>query len=294
MAFLLAALFMSSVFTSHGARRVEAQVQDLEGVRVAVWGSLPQDSTTAVHALFEWMNAEVITVYGEDVRDGALDDVDIFAVPGVSEGGTSTALLEEGREALRQFVRAGGSYFGICGGSLVPLLATVHLYEGTITTGPRVEASIALRSMTVNQGSTGPDLSEEPATYEVLLWSSWAINAINVPGYVAIATYTDVDLPGMIAYTYGSGNVFLSSPHPEFEEGDARDGVATFDEYNDPDSEWDFLLKIARWLVDTSPEESTGSGIQGIPIELVFLAIATGVSIVTVVALVILWKRRSA
>ncbi|MFX1474770.1 MAG: hypothetical protein ACFFCO_04725 [Promethearchaeota archaeon] len=285
---------MSSVFASQGTRRVAAQVQDLEGVRVAVWGSLPQDSTTAFHALFEWMNAEVITVNSEDVRQGALDDVDIFAVPGVSEGGTVTLLQEEGCEAVRQFVRAGGSYFGVCGGSLVPLHESVHLYEGTITTGPSVETGIALRSMTVNQESTGPDLSEEPATYEVLLWASWAITAVNVPGYVEIATYTGTPYTGMIAYTYGSGNVFLSSPHPEFEEGDDRDGVTQFDEYNDPDSEWNFLLKIARWLVDSSPDETTPSGTTGAPIEILFLAGAVGISVVAVVAVVVLWRRRVA
>lgn len=297
--FLLAALFSSSVFSSHSAKRVEAQVQDLEGVRVAVWGSLPQESTTAVHALFEWMNAEVITVYGEDVRNGALDDVDIFAIPGVSQGGTSTALQEEGRDALRRFVRAGGSYFGICGGSLVPLLATVHMYNGTITTGPTVEANIALRSMSVNQASTGPDLSEEPTTYEVLFWSSWVINANDVPGYVVIASYTDGGVPGMIAYTYGSGNVFLSSPHPEFEEGDSRDGTTAFDEYDDPDSEWNFLLKIARWLVDSSPDENPNTSTPGftgppVPMEILLFAGAAGISVVAVVVAVVLWRRRIA
>ncbi len=295
VAFLLTALFLSSVFTSPGARRVEAQTQDLQGVRVAVWNSTMPSSTIAVQAMFEWMNAEVINVLGQDVRDGVLDDVDIFAVPGGSEGYTSTSLGEEGREALRQFVRAGGSYFGICGGSTVPLLATVHLYEGTITTGPVVEPSIALRSMTINQDSTGPNLSEEPATYELLFYNSWVINAYNVPGLVIIANYTGTTQPGMIAYTYGSGNVFLSSPHPEFEEGDPRDGTTEYDEYNDPDSEWDLLLKIARWQVDSSPDDTTGgntnSGIP-IPLEILLLAGAAGISIVAVVAVVILWRRR--
>jgi hypothetical protein len=46
--------------------------------------------------------------------------------------------------------------------------------------------------------------------------------------------------------------LFLSSPHPEIEEGDARDGTTFQDGLNDTDSEWGLMKVIARWLIDVS------------------------------------------
>jgi hypothetical protein len=53
----------------------------------------------------------------------------------------------------------------------------------------------------------------------------------------------------MIAFESGDGRVFLSSPHPEYEEGNLNDGTDYFDRLNDPDSEWLFMLAITQWLL---------------------------------------------
>ncbi|MFX1562111.1 MAG: BPL-N domain-containing protein [Promethearchaeota archaeon] len=283
--FLLAALFTFSMFTANTARQVEAQTLDLAGVSIAVWGGITSDSTTAVQAMFEWMNAEVTLVTSSQIRGGALDSVDIFAVPGVSETSTIALLEEEGREAIRQFVEAGGSYFGICGGALTAVNPSLHLYDGTLTMTICGSGS-SLGTITVNQLSTGPGLATEPSTYQTTFWGPQYFTAQGVTGLVTIATYESNGHPSMIVYEYGSGNVFLSSPHPEFEEGDSRDGTTLFDEFNDPDSEWNFMQKIARWQVDTSPDNDQNTGPQGIPIEVLLPIIAAGAIIVAVVVLV--------
>ncbi|MFW9935250.1 MAG: hypothetical protein ACFFDU_07080, partial [Candidatus Thorarchaeota archaeon] len=59
-------------------------------------------------------------------------------------------------------------------------------------------------------------------------------------------------LPCMVTFRYGLGVVFLSSPHPEIEEGDSRDETTFQDGLNDPDSEWGLMRVIARWLIDVS------------------------------------------
>jgi hypothetical protein len=79
---------------------------------------------------------------------------------------------------------------------------------------------------------------------------------------IPILSYADSGLPGVIVFQYGLGTVMLSSPHPEFEEGDTRDGLdqssythwPTYQFLQDPDSEWDLLLKVSSWLISTSPE----------------------------------------
>ena len=70
---------------------------------------------------------------------------------------------------------------------------------------------------------------------------------------IYIANYTHNNLPAMVASFYGAGNVFISSPHFEFEENSNRDGTDEFDDFDDPDSEWPFILEITKWLIESSP-----------------------------------------
>jgi hypothetical protein len=67
----------------------------------------------------------------------------------------------------------------------------------------------------------------------------------------------------MVTFEYGSGTVFLSSPHPENEEGNPRDGTDYEDELDDPDSEWNLLLTISQWLVELAggPAPNPFSGV---------------------------------
>ena len=76
-----------------------------------------------------------------------------------------------------------------------------------------------------------------------------------------IANYTGTDMPVMIAYEKWNGTVFLSTLHPEFEENDNRDNSTFLDSRDDPDSEWDLMLSVSRWLIEESivPTESTSA-----------------------------------
>ena len=53
----------------------------------------------------------------EDVRRGALSRYRMIFVPGGWASNKISALGEQGREEIRRFVAAGGSYLGICGGA---------------------------------------------------------------------------------------------------------------------------------------------------------------------------------
>ena len=56
-------------------------------------------------------------VKGEDIRDGILDSADVAVFPGGSGSGQAKSLQQDGREKVREFVKKGGGYMGICGGS---------------------------------------------------------------------------------------------------------------------------------------------------------------------------------
>ncbi|MDO8735878.1 MAG: BPL-N domain-containing protein [Thermoleophilia bacterium] len=56
-------------------------------------------------------------ITSEEIRAEVLDDYDLLFVPGGWASDKIAALGDEGRERIRDYVKAGGSYLGICGGA---------------------------------------------------------------------------------------------------------------------------------------------------------------------------------
>ena len=231
---------------------------DLSDTSVAIYigAGVLGSSALALRNMFLWMNATVSVVDGFQFRNGTLDSFDIIVFPGGSAVSFRDSLQSKGLDLVRDFVRNGGSYFGICGGSLFATNAVLGLFNGSYSNSIN-GTEIYLTEMHVNQNSTGPDLSTEPESYITMYWGSAYFYSDDMSNVIPICTYPSNDRPGMIASTYGEGTVFLSSPHPEYEEGDSRDGNEQYNYMNDPDTEWNLLLKVSRWLVDASSTESS-------------------------------------
>jgi glutamine amidotransferase-like uncharacterized protein len=155
-------------------------------------------------------------------------------------------ILDEKMEIVRQFVIDGGAYFGIDGGASYATRYRLNLFHGTLYPDSNGTGNYLLE-VNVNIQANGPDLSDEPESYDVFYESSGYFLGEDMSDIIPICTYTDTGLPCMIAFEYANGTVFLSSPHPEYEEGNSRDGTDYYDRLNDPDSEWDFMLKICLW-----------------------------------------------
>jgi glutamine amidotransferase-like uncharacterized protein len=228
----------------------------MEGVRVAVYndrGAMPS-SSVALLSMFRWMGAEANYVNATEIQQGVLDEYDMIVFPGGGSPDYSSQLGAGGRYAVVDFVANGGSYFGICGGSVFGTDSYLRLFHG-YASGAVNGSGIKVIPMIVNTNSTGPDLSNEPSTYDVLYWNSgyfYSSNETYMSTVIPIVLFTQNNEPGMIACRYGNGTVFLSFPHPEYEENSARDGTADFDYYNDSNSEWPLLLKVSLWLIEAS------------------------------------------
>ncbi|MFX1485170.1 MAG: BPL-N domain-containing protein [Promethearchaeota archaeon] len=236
---------------------------DLSNTKVAIYGGVGvlSSSMDALDNMFLWMNASVDLIYAFQILNGTLDSYDIIVFPGGSAISYSQGLGTEGLDIIRNFVMNGGSYFGICGGSLFATNAILGLFNGSYS-NPINGTDIYLTEMNVNHNSTGPDLSTEPDSYLTMYWGSAYFYGDDMSNVIPICTYPSNNRPGMIAFSYGQGTVFLSSPHPEYEEGDSRDGTEQFDYLNDPDSEWGLMLKVSRWLVDESIPQNSQDGSQ--------------------------------
>lgn len=60
---------------------------------------------------------KVARISAKEIQGGRLKDFDVLVHPGGSGGKQGRALAESGRKAVREFVRGGGGYLGVCAGA---------------------------------------------------------------------------------------------------------------------------------------------------------------------------------
>jgi glutamine amidotransferase-like uncharacterized protein len=104
---LLLALFLSS----------NSSAQE-EKIRVAVFVDRGAHAKPMLRdALSESKDIQVAYIYGDDIRNGCLDQFDLLFVPGGSGKKEAQSLESSGCDEIRRFVAHGGLYFGVCAGT---------------------------------------------------------------------------------------------------------------------------------------------------------------------------------
>jgi glutamine amidotransferase-like uncharacterized protein len=246
---VVAAVIVTSTFIF-----MPAQPSPLDGVIVSIYmdRGITAASRTALEHMFLWMGAKVSIIGAEDFSEGVLNTTDILVMPGGCWCEERCAILgEEMKSIIRSYIDEGGSYFGIDGGASYATNYRLNIFSGRLIVDV-LGATNFMTELDINCELTSPDLSQESESYEVFYEASGYFETDNMTGIHTIATYANTSLPCMIAFKYGIGTVFLSSPHPEYEEDGNRDGTDMYDLQVDPDSEWDFMLRICQWLLDES------------------------------------------
>nr|WP_257469519.1 BPL-N domain-containing protein [Pantoea allii] len=123
------------------------------------------------------------------------------------------AIGDEGAEALRDFVRSGNRYLGLCMGAYLADKDWIGLIN------------VPLDSEVGRPGSNATDEGDYTLS---IRWGSreesvyfqdgpYLSNSTKNPGFTPISYYSNGDI-AMAAYTYGKGKVVLSGPHPEADE----------------------------------------------------------------------------
>ena len=172
---------------------------------------------------------EVHFLTGEDLRGGALDKLDLFVVPGGSSEGQYLSMQDAGVEAVRRFVAAGGSYFGVCAGfhcalnkpRRIGLLPFTHMKGGYGLQAPLVIdlSEKGAQVLDIPKGrytvsySQGPVAipSEQPG-------AGWGEKLAVYVNSVSSPTRPKLNFsgtPAIIRGEYGKGKVIATSFHPE-------------------------------------------------------------------------------
>ncbi|MGF1582328.1 MAG: BPL-N domain-containing protein [Gemmataceae bacterium] len=181
---------------------------------------------------------QIARISAKEVQDGKLSDVDVLVHPGGSGSRQGRALGKKGREAVRQFVREGGGYLGICAGAY---LATndyswsLNLIDAKVVDRlhwARGRGMVKLR-LSAKASEFFRHKSRELSIYyaqgPLLSRREW--DNPGVPDYESLAVFaTEIAKNGaprgVMARTsaavrcqFGRGRVFCFSPHPELTEG---------------------------------------------------------------------------
>ncbi len=185
-------------------------------------------------------------VSSADIRAGVLEKFDIVIVPGGSASKQAAMLGDDGRQAVRRFVRAGGGYVGICGGAFLatakydwgmalvnakPLTGKINILgEGLVSISVRGTGIVKMEL--TDAGKTV--LSDSRGLVDIRYSGGPIISPAgmnDLPEYVSLATFrtevwryepqkgTMIDTPAIIAGRFGKGSVIVFGPHPEMTEG---------------------------------------------------------------------------
>ena len=250
--------------TSHSISHIQT---DLAGINVGIYDigyfdPRVNNSLTALINMFEWMNATVMLFNATDIINGSLWACEVLSIPEGLGPTLEYKLKEEGLQAIREWVDAGGSYIGVRGSAAMTVQYSFFEniwteFDLALINGTSYEVEdlghTTMTNVTINRNCTGPDLSDMPECLSVLFKTGRYILPNEGQELIYIANYSHSNLPAMVASQYGEGNVFISSPHFEYEENSDRDGTDYLDSYDDPDSEWPFMLTITQWLIDSTP-----------------------------------------
>lgn len=175
-------------------------------------------------------------VGARDIRDGVLKEVDVLVQPGGSGSKQAEALKPEGREAIKDFVKNGGGYVGICAGSYLAttdytwslgilnakVIDRKHWARGTgevkikITDEGKqlLAATDDVVAVYYGQGPLlAPDTKDDLPAYKPLAVYETEIAEKGAPSGVMKGT------TAIAAASFGKGRVICISPHPEKTDG---------------------------------------------------------------------------
>lgn len=215
-----------------------ARAADPQPIRVALYddaGAAGKGVPRVTELLGKTTDVKVTKVKGKEIADGVLKDFDVVIFTGGSGHAEADAVGEKGREEVRQFVRGGGGYVGICAGAYLACsgfswgvgvlnaktvsskwrrgVGDVQI-EGTPLAQETVGLAAEPRGIRYANGPIiTPDTREDLPAFEPLAHFRTELAENGSP------VGAMVNSPAMVRAACGQGRVIISSPHPEQTEG---------------------------------------------------------------------------
>ena len=172
---------------------------------------------------------ELTFLTGKDLREGKLNGLDLFVMPGGSSEKQMVSMGPKGVKALQDFVRNGGSYVGVCAGFHITLNRPERAELVPYT---YLRKSVGNRAdVQINLSKEGAELLDVRPGKRLVRYSRGPIakeNHWNKGDCKTYASYTSsvgplgrpgtnfFGTPALIAGNYGKGKLIATSFHPEY------------------------------------------------------------------------------
>lgn len=222
-----------------------------------------EESVQAAEKMFQWMNYTVVLVNSDYINNEGLDDFCVLCVPGGDMYQYAQDISSRGKGNVKNFIRNGGGYIGICGGAyfasekvfwqgnqlpITPLGVFLGMAEGPVNEIVPYP-SYDMCKVDILDFEHPITRSEQDSIWMLYYWGPVLMPNENANATI-LGTYDRGNQPAMLAFDYGLGGVFLVGTHPEIEEDSERDGVAFADELDDRGSDWELMRKAVLWLLN--------------------------------------------
>jgi putative intracellular protease/amidase len=203
---------------------------------------------------------------GADIAAGGLRGYDLVMFTGGSGSAEAEGLGEKGREEVRDFVRNGGGYVGICAGAYLACSGFewgVGILNAKTVSSKwrRGQGEVKIEGEAFGEKLTdrgvryanGPiikaDVRKDLPAFETLVSFRTELAENDTPVGVM------VNAPAMVRSSYGLGRVFTSSPHPEQTAGLE-----------------DLVVQAVRWTARTKgPTEELWRRLESMEVEKLWL-----------------------
>ncbi len=233
------------------------------------------DGLTAFRHMLDTLGRSYEEISDSDLNNSTQDFSKLYKVmvfPGGFASFYNSFIKKAGKERIRNFVKNGRGYFGICAGAFFASDRIVwegvpyddesgydlDLFPGT-GTGPINEIANwnaeRWNMTTFNFQKENTVLSNYktiPYSEDIIYIGGpyFSIDKDAESKVEILATYNYNGKPAIVAFQCGSGKVVLSGPHPEIEEDSDRDGVTIDreDTMDDKGSDWELVRHILNWL----------------------------------------------
>ncbi len=238
------------------------------GADIAIYADegADDDCLDATRTMFQWMGYSVRYVNAYQIRNEGLDEYRLLCMPGGDMYQYAQDLHILGANNIKSFINGGGAYIGICGGGYYAgrevywrgdklVMISLDLFPG-ITQGPDNNIipypEYGMCKIDIID-SLHPITASEPDTAWILYYWGPAFFPDTNATVDILGTYNSGGDAALCAFSYGEGRVFLTGPHPEFEEDDDRDGTDFAEECDDRGTDWELMKKAARWCLREIP-----------------------------------------
>ena len=172
---------------------------------------------------------EITMLDGKDIRDGKLEKLDLLVIPGGSSATQFKMMQSSGAAKVREFVRKGGNYVGVCAGfhctlnrpDRIALLPYVYLNG---TSGAQATLTVRINEkgakiLDVKPGKYSVTYSQGPISKAGKKWEHGSadvlgiyLNSVGLPGR---KHYDYTGHPAILFGNHGKGKVVATSFHPE-------------------------------------------------------------------------------